>query len=210
MKGIYKSLDTYKDLKLGWNRSVRVHRLRLGAYIEYIVLRRVYRAADMVNAFDKMIEIMAEIIEVTNTQGKGAIRRKDYAAVLDAIDKINGLDKKGQGDKDHDPDRVESWLDDTIAFFGVLCGWTKRDVLDLFPDEISPLVEGVVRHRKKLSYLDADNIFPAVMCGVNSPDKYKEICEGREKKESGVASAELEKIKKMEAEWLGKHYGDIQ
>lgn len=146
---IYKSLDTYLEIELckGW--KYRIKKLNLGESLEFLIIWNVYLATR--EGLDDIIALVA-----FDDNKLGFLTKEEKKTIGESAREFNydankKTEKKTEKKTDK-KDKNETWLQSLFAYFGREFGYTKKDVLSLYPDEI-PLI---IAENKKLK--DAENM----------------------------------------------------
>lgn len=197
MQGIYDHIDFYTEIVIDKNKYY-LKKLKLGMYINFWVNYRAWKLTGNLSSLDEIIEECVYNSKKVNKKHKNVIADKIMERVSSVIVSGNDVSDNVQDNK--------NWLSELIAYFGFHCGWDKDKILDLYMDEVESILDSL----KKLVQLSnderQDRNFLSHFYAVSKPSKYEEeIINKREK--FGVVNSDLEKLRKMNKEWMSKSYG---
>lgn len=163
----FVSLGLYREIAFG-KRVVRIKKLNIRELIEISVL---------INVFNLSGAGWQAIAEIAIT---GKVRRRERTEVVRQIIDFNKGDGKNTGKAD------DSWLQQAVVYFGREFGWTKDDVLNLYPEEVGLLIE----ENRKLKENEEDYQLIRLIGAYHTPDR---MLKSMQKKETGLPDAKMDK-----------------
>ncbi len=188
----YRVLEIYKLIKIG-KKEVKIKRLTLGQWLEFIVD---YRAVVLKKDKQALKEILKFI------ESKSQLTSFELGTICKEILVLNRSDYKGDSEKEEKPD----WIYDVIAFFAQKCGWTKENILNLYLDEIKPLMLKIANLENKSMEYQADKIFIALNYAYSDkPEKYWDYVKKRDSLKLNIDENKLKEWERKNKERVSKN-----
>lgn len=150
MDNAYKSLDAYCEINFIF-RSVRINKLNLGQYIEFVNHYKIITAQNILKSFHSNL-LKNKIVKASIRECvRLATGRKSYGkltdrAIISQTLEFNKPEKRGQagGEKAFDP----NYLQGLIHIIAKHYHWTKSEILKLYPDEVVVYADNIMRDIK--------------------------------------------------------------
>ncbi len=154
---IFSSLEVYKEIRIGFGRKVKLRRFSLREVIEFEAQVKSIGIRKGARGHKSIPKLLIEL----------AVYRRPF--FLSFRDKLNILKEAHnfnffkRGDKKSREPSDPLWLQGVIAYFGREFGWSKRETLSLYPQELEAIIS------KNESFKTNDRITDA--CIRHSPSK---------------------------------------
>jgi len=200
--GMYLHMGYTYHMEIARKKGVlrlNLKRLTLGEWLVFVVCLRAWKLCGDTAALD---EICGLVVTSNNR-----LTPDEKAAVVAYVEEITTDKKKDrtEGKKDKQKTKPdESWVSDVIAFFACRCGWTKSDVLDLYYDEIQPLMAAVnmIVTRDEEQEQDRQYIATAYAFGGGKGAYQKNVVDKRHRVPTQEAREKAEKLRDIEEAFL--------
>lgn len=184
----YIHLPTYFEIPIG-KKTIRFKRLNLMDTLAFIIFYNQYLLSKNIGHDNKSIRLkILKLLKIRRIRFTFNSRNSDEF-IQKAKDLIISEKKKANGQTYRD------WVTRLIGFFGLKCGWTKDEVLSLYPDEIGFILEAInsVESEYLLNLLGL----------IHNPKKYLEIVNQRktsltESHNGSLDRIQIDRLKRMQ------------